>query len=316
MIKKNIWIIGTGFMAIEYAKVLKSLQCNFIVIGRGYDNCKLFNELFDISTIEGGLDLYLKSNPEIPEAVINTVGIESLTSTTQRLLEYGVKYILLEKPGFGNPKELEQTVLLSLKNNATVLLAYNRRFYQSVLKAFTIIKNDGGVKSFNFEFTEWSHTIESLDKTDIEHENWFYGNSTHLIDLAFYLGGIPKSITCYKSGKLNWHPAGSIYAGSGETENGAIFSYIANWQSPGRWNLELCTNNFRLIFKPLEKLQIMINGSVNIINDEEINYDLDEKFKPGLYLQLQNFLQINTNSFITISEQYERLNNIYSKINF
>ncbi len=316
MIKKNIWVIGTGFMAIEYVRVLKELNCDFLVIGRGSINSKKFTDITGVPCIEGGLEDFLKSNPKIPNAVINTAGIESLTFTTKILLEFGIKYILLEKPGFGNPVELSDTLLLTKKYNSIVLLAYNRRFYQSVIKAVEIINAEGGVKSFNFEFTEWSHNIEILDKSSIEHNNWFYGNSTHLIDLAFYLGGKPKSMNCYKSGKLNWHPDGSVFSGSGQTETGALFSYIANWESPGRWNLELTTKNYRLIFRPLEKLQIMKIGSVQIEYIEEIDYYLDEKFKPGIFLQTNYFLNNDKKYFTDIYEHFENLENIYSKINF
>jgi len=316
MIKENIWIIGTGYMAIEYAKVLQKLSCEFIAIGRGSENCKHFREITGVDSIDGGLVEFLKTNPRIPNAVINTVGIDSLSSSTRSLIEYGIKYILLEKPGFGNPNELSETLLLSKKYDSNILLAYNRRFYQSALKAVEIINADGGVKSFNFEFTEWSHSIQTLDKSLVEHNNWFYGNSTHLIDLAFFLGGKPKSLSCYKTGSLNWHPSGSIYSGSGETEGGALFSYIANWQSPGRWNLELATNNYRLIFRPLEKLQIMKLGSVQIDYFDEIDYKIDEEFKPGIYLQTMAFLNNQKSLFSDIFEQFENMKEVYSKINF
>ena len=134
--------------------------------------------------------------------------------------------------------------------------------------------------------------------------------------MAFYLGGKPKSISCYKSGKLNWHPSGSIYAGSGETINGALFSYIANWESPGRWNLELSTKNYRFIFRPLEKLQIMNHGSIDVRFIDDINYEIDDKFKPGIYLQTKSFIEKKVNLFININEQLDILNNFYSKINF
>lgn len=35
-----IWLIGAGYMAKEYAKVLKALEIPFTVIGRNEENCK------------------------------------------------------------------------------------------------------------------------------------------------------------------------------------------------------------------------------------------------------------------------------------
>ena len=60
MIKENIWIIGTGYMAIEYVKVLQKLSCDFIAIGRGSENCKHFREITGVDSIDGGLDEFLK----------------------------------------------------------------------------------------------------------------------------------------------------------------------------------------------------------------------------------------------------------------
>ena len=302
-------------MAVEYAKVLNDLKVEYTVIGRSDSRCESFYRITGKIPLSGGLENYLKSKPETPDAVINTTGIESLTESTSLLLNYGVKYILLEKPGFGNPKELELTKRSVDLNRAEVLIAYNRRFYSSVIRAKEIIQNDGGIKSFNFDFTEWAHIIKDLKKENVELENWFYGNSLHLIDLAFFLGGKPIELTSFQKGGLDWHPSGEIFSGAGITESGALFSYIANWSSPGRWGLELCTNNFRLIFKPIEKLSVMKLGSVKIEEDDLINYNLDELFKPGLYLQTQAFLKKELSQFATVNDQIIANNTYLNKIN-
>lgn len=316
MINKKIWLIGTGAMGIEYARILEALGCEYTVIGRGVTNSKLFFEATGIQPHVGGLDIFLRSKPQIPDAVINATGIEALTETTQELLRYGVKYMLLEKPGFGYPEELAATVKLAEENNTTVFIAYNRRFYASVLKAKQLIEADGGCTSFLFEFTEWSHIISGLKKEKAELENWFYGNSTHVIDTAFFLGGTPVEICSYKTGALEWHPKGSVYAGAGYTEKGSLFSYSANWQSAGRWNLEVCTPKRRLIFRPLEKLQCQLIGTIETIFVDGIDYSYDQKYKPGLYKQIIAFLNQERDLLLDISKQNQYLQEFYTKINF
>jgi predicted dehydrogenase len=308
-----IWIIGTGLMAKEYAKVLKALNKDFIAIGRGEENCKSFENEFQVKTIRGGLDIFLQSKPETPQSVIVSVGIEALTETTIALLNYGVKSILLEKPGVGYASEINTLVSLTKEKNATVMLAYNRRFYSSVLKAQEIIKNDGGVVSFNFEFTEWSHVIRGLQKHPAEHHNWFLGNSTHVIDTAFFLGGKPKQLCSFVKGGIDWHPASSVFSGAGESESGALFSYQANWEGPGRWVLEIITPKHRLIFKPMETLQIQKIGSV-AVEPVEIDDRLDKEFKPGLFKQTEAFLNGVLNSFCDIYEQEDNIKRFYIKM--
>ncbi len=184
-------------------------------------------------------------------------------------------------------------------------MAYNRRFYSSVRKAKELIALDGGVQSFFFEFTEWSHTIKDLVKHPAEHHNWFLGNSTHVIDTAFFLGGKPKDISAYHTGTLDWHPASAIFTGAGITERNSLFSYIANWQAPGRWVVEMMTAKHRFILKPMEKLFVQEIGSVQVAPVELTDEHLDIDFKPGIYQQTVSFLEDNYVDFCDIKEQFE-----------
>ena len=57
-----------------------------------------------------------------------------------------------------------------------------------------------------FEFTEWAHRIGPLVKAPGVKERLVLGNSTHVIDLAFYLGGLPTELNALVAGGLEWHP--------------------------------------------------------------------------------------------------------------
>ena len=299
---KNIWLIGAGQMAVEYQTVLNDLNVNFKVIGRGEKSAKEFTEKTSVAPFVGGLKSFLSENPKQCTHAIVAVGVEKLAETTSQLLEYGIKNILVEKPAGLNIKEIETVANLTKDKNASVYVAYNRRFYASVLKAKKIIAEDDGVTSFNFEFTEWSHEIEKLEKAPGVKENWFLANSTHVVDLAFYLGGKPKEISSYVSGELDWHPSASIFSGAGISESGALFSYQANWESAGRWNVEMLTKETRLILRPMEKLQIQKRGSIEVKPVKNIDYTLDEMYKPGLYKQINAFLTDNIIQLFSLNE--------------
>ena len=241
----KIWIIGAGKIAEEYAKILKSLDYDFIVIGRSEKRINEFRNNTGFKAIPGGLDNYISTNPTIPEFAIVATDVSSLASSCISLIKAGVKKIFCEKPGFLYPEECKVVSELANINNTRVFIAYNRRFYASVIKAIDIIKSDGGVKSFNFEFTEWSHVIEKLDRPKAVFENWFYANSTHVVDLAFFLGGNPIDIKAYTCGEASWHKP-IIFTGAGITDKSAIFNYSANWAAPGRWGVEILTSKHRL----------------------------------------------------------------------
>lgn len=311
--KPTVLLVGAGPMAIEYAKVLRAIEVNFIVIGKGEENAKLLKEQTGIDVLTGGLEKYVQNKPQLPEYAIVAVSENMLGSATTTLINSGVKNILVEKPGGLDITDIKNVCNKADENNASVFVGYNRRFYASVRKAREIILQDGGVVSFNFEFTEWSHLIKDLKKENGVLENWFLHNSTHIIDLAFYLGGLPQELVCYSSGGFPWHPKASIYSGAGISVNMALFSYQANWESPGRWGVEILTKKHRLIFRPIEKLQIQEIGSV-AINPVEIDAELDVKFKPGIYHQTKAFINKDANDFISIQQQLDIVAKFYKKI--
>jgi len=174
-----------------------------------------------------------------------------------------------------------------------------------------LIKKDGGVTSFNFDFTERSYAVEKLSQSDKIKREWFIQNSSHVIDMAFYMGGWPKKISTYKKGGLSWHPSGSVYSGAGVSETEALFSYHADWDSAGRWSIEIITPKTKLIFRPLEKLRIQKYGSM-ATEDYPLKDGLDINFKPGLYKQVEAFFK-NQGELLTIQEQVKHLGT-YSKI--
>lgn len=310
--KRMIWIIGAGTIASEYAKVLKSLGKEIIVIGRGEESARKFYETTAIKPITGGLQAFLDSKPQIPEKVINCVQSRYLASTSIELVKYGVKDILSEKPGF-YPEEMEEINNVVRKSGANLFIAYNRRFFSSVLAAEDIIKKDGGLLSFNFEFTEWKSVFDKFPesrKGELRHH--FLGNSTHVVDLAFFLGGEPSKISCYSNGTVGWHTPAN-FSGAGETKEGVLFSYCANWNAPGRWAVELLTAKHRIYLKPMEQLQLQDIATVKVY-PVEIDDHLDKEFKPGFYLETKAFLEGDFSRLCSLDKQVGHVKNIYSKI--
>lgn len=276
-------------MASDYFKVLKSLDAKTVVIGRGASSANYFAATHGATVHLGGIGTFLETCPTLPDVAIIAVGEEALAETAKSLIQYGVSRILLEKPGAFRFQDINKLLALARKSLAEVFIAYNRRMYASTLHAQRLIAEDNGVISMNFEFTEWSHVIGPLRKTLGVKESWLLCNSTHVIDLAFYLGGAPVEMHSLTSGSLDWHPTSAVFAGAGRTDRGALFSYNANWMSPGRWGVEILTANYRFILRPLEVLQVVRKGSV-VVEGVEIDDRLDKAFKPGLHEQTSRFL--------------------------
>lgn len=305
----NVLLVGTGPIAQEYARVLKALGIEAIACGRNEQRCSQFQIETGLLAVSGGINNFLKLRV-CPEVAIVAVSEAQLGVVTQQLILAGAKQILVEKPGAGNTREIREIAELAKKKHCDVRIGYNRRFYASVIQAKQMIEEDGGVISFNFEFTEWAHRIEPLNKEPGVKELWFLHNSTHIIDLAFHLCGFPREMNSIAEGQLCWHPK-ARFVGCGISKNGAVFSYFADWQGPGRWGLELLTRNRRLIFRPVEGLQVQALGSVVI---ESVKFDdtLDTQFKPGYFLQVQTFFA-EPRRLLSVDEQLENTK-VYDQI--
>jgi hypothetical protein len=155
--------------------------------------------------------------------------------------------------------------------------------------------------------------IEPLQKSDEIKQQWFFGNSTHVVDLAFYLGGTPKELSAYTSGSLPWHKRAAVFSGAGISVNGALFSYSADWTAPGRWGVEILTRKHRLILRPLEQLKAQNLGEVAIA-DIEIDDSLDREYKPGLYREVQAFLGMSPKEDMVLLREQSDVLEWYEKI--
>lgn len=211
----------------EYCRVLQALQIGVQAVGRGEASAREFHEATGVKPCTGGLARFLYGRDDLPQKAIVAVNVENLFETVKLLLANGIKEILVEKPGAGSYEQIRELDLLAKKNQAKIFVAYNRRFYASVKKAKEIIAGDGGVCSFRFEFTEWADQVVALNKEPLILEKWFLSNSTHVIDLAFYLGGIPEEMCSFTAGSLDWYKKASRFSGAGITRDGASFSFIS-----------------------------------------------------------------------------------------
>lgn len=278
-------LIGCGPVARAHARVLQAMNVPFAAYGRRAESAKQFAAEIGVEPRLGGVESALA---EAPARAIVAVDVPSLEETTRTLMHRGVREILVEKPAAMTPAGAHALAAEAVRARARVFVAYNRRFYASVRRAREIVAADGGATSCRFEFTERASLIAGAAIAPDIKRHWFFANSTHVLDLAFFLAGEPVSLAADTGGALDWHPAGAIFAGAGRTATG-LFSYHADWTGPGRWGVEIVTHNHRLFLQPLEELRIQRAGSMTV-EPVALGDDLDARFKPGLYRQLAAFL--------------------------
>ena len=299
-------------MALDYIKVFQNLGLSFITVCRSEGSAEWVKQKTNELVLTGGVESQLERLTP-PDLAVVAVGINELTRLTLLLLEAGVSKILVEKPAGLNRSDIEKILIVAEAFGAEVYVAYNRRFYSSTFLARKILEEDNGVLSFHFDFTELSREISRANLNESIKQRWVLSNSSHVIDLAFHLGGVPTSLTTFNEGCLTWHNSSSIFTGAGKTISGSLFSYHANWSSAGRWSLIVNTKNNRLIFEPIEKLMVM---KANTFEREnlELNDELDVRFKAGLFKQCRAFFFEEDAQYLCSIEEHLRNMEYYYKM--
>lgn len=303
-----ILLVGAGLMCQAYAKVLQALGVDFHTLGRGAKSAAAFEAATGAPAGTGRLEDQLAAFHTVPETAIVGVNAMYLADVAKILMDHGVKRLLLEKPGALDLAEMADLDNAIGTASAEIYVGYNRRFMASTLKAQEIIAKDGGVQSLKFDFSEPSRRIARLDKPERELDTWFYGNSSHVVDLAFHLFGDPVSLDARVKGALDWHPVGAQFAGAGENASGALIAWHANWDGPGRWGLEVMSKEHRIIMQPLEKVVLQTHESFAEVPCE-IDDAEDLQYKPGLKKQVERFLfGTGPDVLSTLSEHHARMN--------
>lgn len=265
---KSVILVGTGPMAREYAIAFTKMGISDVtVISKNDNETTDFSNSFGFTVLHGGYQEHLPKLKHSDLVVIVTP-IPQLLDAAKLAIDSGQKKILIEKPGslyFDKLNSLSKQI-----TDQTVRIGYNRLLYSSFHKLKLLSEQEGGITSCDFNFTEWVHTINFKKYPSEVYERWGISNSLHVISMAMELIGMPKTISTFHSGSLDWHQSGKIFVGSGISEKNIPFSYHADWGSAGRWGVEVMTkdNIYRLI--PLEGLFVCKKASVNW-NPVELN---------------------------------------------
>jgi predicted dehydrogenase len=306
-------LIGVGGMGQAYAKVLQAQNTPFVAIGRRDGSATAFEAEFEIPVTQGGVTDWISKTTAIPARAIVAVNVAELASTTLQLMKAGCRSILVEKPAGLDKTEIGEVAELADRLGAQVFVAYNRRFYSSIQSLREQANRDGGLISINFDFSEVGREIETLPHPDSVKNNWFLANSTHVVDAAFFLAGLPVVLEAHVSGGLPWHPKGEAFTGAGVTDKDVLFSYHANWRGPGRWGIQAVSAEHRFVLQPMESLMVQKHGSFSL-EDIHIENKLDLTFKPGLYLQVKAFLDGDNADLLCIQEQRHQVEGAFLTI--
>lgn len=279
----NICLIGAGYMAEEYLKVLSDKKLNCLGIhSRTISKINYLKKKYNIKKIFK--DIREINNSEEIDSIIIAV---NETSTFKILKKLNLKKfkILCEKPVGVNYEESQKILKLIKKNRSNFFVSMNRRYFNSTIKAKNYVKKKFGKRFIYIN----DQQIQNRKKASIN-KQMMYGNSVHLIDYInmFGRGSLKKIIKIkkYEFRKMS-ETISKVFFSSGDE-----VLYTCNWNSAGAWSVNIIQDNQRCELKPLENLthEELINGKRIRKNYDVKGYDI--KFKPGLYLLITEFLKM------------------------
>ena len=259
--KKSVLIIGSGYIAQEYAKSLDSIGIKDVtILGNRKYNVNRLCKKFNFEPISGGFSKNLQKIPK-KDLVIIATPIPLLLDAAESAIKNGQSKILLEKPAALSSKRLK--IFSKQFSSQNISIAYNRLSYPNLLLLVDLIKKDGGAISCHFDFTEWTEKINFNIYPKSITSRWGISNSLHVISMTMKIIGMPKIINCYRYGNLSWHSNGAIFIGNGVSKKNIPFSYHSNWNSSGRWLIEIKTKKYSYRLSPLESLYLCKKGTLD-----------------------------------------------------
>lgn len=256
-----------------------------------------------------------KKSFEIPRKAINAVSIESLVNTSTLLIDMGVENILIEKPVDFSYKKIKKLKKLGELKNVGLYVAYNRRFYDSIIELKKLIyQRREEIIYCQIEVSEpiinWTGYMKEL--FDSSFEKAFIAQSTHVLDLAFHLIGTPRKMNFHR---INSGEVTNLF-GSGVTQKNIGFTYSGSWGAPGNWQIEITTKCRKYVLNPLEELSVCeykkSESRFLPITQKMWSQDHD-LYKPGLMREVETFCNGNYDDHCDLKTH---LNNfkVYKKI--
>lgn len=281
----NIGIIGSGYISNFHIDVIKSIK-NVNICGiysRTLKNAKNKSLKYNIGYYTNNFKNFLKKYDY--DGILVLVSADKIYSITSKLLKLRIP-ILIEKPVGLSIDELNKLIKINKKYNTPNLIGLNRRYYSTFQKVHSSLIGKNKLRSFLIEGHENFWNIKKMVMTKKIIKKWHFANSIHSVDLINFFANSKLQKSTHFNNKIgSYNNITSIF----KFKNGVNGTYVSNWNSPERYSIKLFTDQNTYIFKPLENC-FVVNKK---FKTKQMNLNtFDMKFKPGFYLQFQNFIKL------------------------
>jgi predicted dehydrogenase len=279
--KFRLAMIGCGNISNFHVNALKNIKLNIFHCASSLKSTrvKAFAKKYNIPNIWEDPIKLAKSSKEWDGIILC-----SSTKTIPKLLDILIdqkKPILVEKPVSVGTDYLKK---FKFKSPKFVNVAYNRRYYYTVLKAKEFVKKSKGQIICNLKLPEKVIDNKKIKKKFIN----IFENSAHGIDTLRFIFGDLKVLNNYKI-KLNNFDSSRIAIL--QSKDNHICNIVISANSPDNFSLELENGFKRFVMKPFENYEIY--EGMEIVNPVK-RYPL-RVYRPNIIIKENVFSEPNIN---------------------
>ncbi len=189
--------------------------------------------------------------------------------------------ILIEKP-VGINHDQARRIVESCGERNDVYIALNRRHYGATREILNDLSKTNGNRFITL--TDQQDQIAALNagQPALVVDNWMYANSIHIIDYVniFARGNLIKLI----KNRVQLDDLAYVISADLEFDSGDYVKYLAYWNTPAKWSVEINVGDKHWQAKPLEKSRKLLLGKRDFSDFPD--HAADIQAKPGLISML------------------------------
>lgn len=290
----RVAVVGAGRIAARHLEVLKALPD--VAVAGFFSRTRARAEALARQHGAGivAQDLEALVREARPDALLILVSAASIYPVALAALEFGLP-VFLEKPAGLTPEQTGELAVRARAKGIPTMVGYNRRYYSVFHRGIERLAGYGCLLGIAIEGHE---RIGRVRATGAHPEEvlraWLFANATHTIDLLRLFGGEVREVRGFAYRRQE--PLVDGIAAALEFENGALGQYGAHWLSPSGWRVALYGEGISVEFAPLEHGRWIDDngGSGTLVPSAQ-----DERFKPGLFGQMQAFCALARGGVLT-----------------
>lgn len=285
IMKSKIAIIGSGYMAHEYYRVLandKSVTVVGIYSRKPEAARKIVGENKNVFIADSIESLYLNTQADGVIVAVSELAVPQIMEEV-----FAFNWVsLVEKPVGIDMKTAEKIAHDASQLRRISFAALNRRYYSSTLKLLHELQGAQGLRVVRINDQESLVSARNANQPKLVLENWMHANSIHLID---YFSFLCRGELIQVASERHNLSAGTFLVNSHLIfSSGDIGVYNAYWNTPSSWSVNINVGDRELELKPLETYRFRSLEEMKWT--ESSSSEIDIQFKPGLELMCRDFV--------------------------